>query len=46
METIMREGNFRAYKHGGFWHPMDTVHDKQVLESLWSSGSAPWKVWE
>ena len=46
METIMREGNFRAYKHPGFWHPMDTVHDKQVLESLWSSGSAPWKVWE
>jgi glucose-1-phosphate cytidylyltransferase len=46
METIMREGNFRAYKHSGFWHPMDTVHDKQVLESLWSSGSAPWKVWE
>jgi glucose-1-phosphate cytidylyltransferase len=35
-----------AYKHPGFWQAMDTVHDKSVLEALWISGSAPWKVWE
>jgi glucose-1-phosphate cytidylyltransferase len=46
METIALEGNIAAYKHPGFWQPMDTVHDRVVLESLWSSGSAPWKVWK
>lgn len=34
-----------AYKHGGFWQPMDTLRDKNYLEKLWSSGNAPWKVW-
>jgi glucose-1-phosphate cytidylyltransferase len=33
-----------AYRHNGFWHPMDTLRDKQLLESLWASGKAPWKV--
>jgi glucose-1-phosphate cytidylyltransferase len=46
METLAQEGNVVAYKHSGFWQPMDTVHDKGVLEALWDSGSAPWKVWE
>jgi glucose-1-phosphate cytidylyltransferase len=46
METLAREGNVVAYKHPGFWQAMDTVHDKSVLEELWNSGSAPWKVWE
>lgn len=46
METIAREGNVAAYKHSGFWQSMDTVHDKTVLEDLWNSGSAPWKVWK
>lgn len=46
METLASEGNVAAYKHHGFWQPMDTVHDKGVLEALWGSGSAPWKVWE
>jgi glucose-1-phosphate cytidylyltransferase len=46
METIAREGNLAAYKHPGFWQPMDTVHDRATLEALWNSGSAPWKVWE
>jgi glucose-1-phosphate cytidylyltransferase len=45
LETISREGQVAAYKHSGFWQSMDTVHDKAVLEQLWSSGSAPWKVW-
>jgi glucose-1-phosphate cytidylyltransferase len=34
-----------AFKHEGFWHPMDTLRDKNYLEDLWSSGKAPWKVW-
>ena len=34
-----------AYKHSGFWQPMDTLRDKQYLEDLWKSGKAPWKVW-
>jgi glucose-1-phosphate cytidylyltransferase len=35
-----------AYKHEGFWLPMDTMYDKSILENYWSSGHAPWKVWE
>ena len=46
IEEIARQGNVVAYKHPGFWQPMDTVHDKTVLEDLWSSDSAPWKVWK
>ena len=34
-----------AYLHDGFWHPMDTLRDRQKLEALWASGQAPWKVW-
>jgi glucose-1-phosphate cytidylyltransferase len=45
METLAREGNVVAYKHTGFWQAMDTVHDKAVLDGLWNSGAAPWKVW-
>jgi glucose-1-phosphate cytidylyltransferase len=44
IETIAREGNVAAYKHHGFWHAMDTIHDRSVLEELWNSGSAPWMV--
>lgn len=46
METIAQERHLAAYKHLGFWQPMDTVHDKTTLEALWTTGSAPWKVWE
>lgn len=45
LETLAREGNLNAYKHLGFWQPMDTLRDKNYLESLWQSGDAPWKVW-
>jgi len=45
IETIARDGNVAAYKHSGFWQPMDTIHDKAILENLWDSNSAPWKVW-
>ncbi len=46
LERLVQEGRVSAYKHTGFWQPMDTVHDRQVLEDLWASGKAPWKVWE
>ena len=43
---LAQEGQLRAFRHEGFWQPMDTVREKQLLEDLWSSGRAPWKVWE
>ncbi len=42
METLARQGQLSAYKHTGFWQPMDTLRDKNVLDSLWSAGKAPW----
>jgi glucose-1-phosphate cytidylyltransferase len=45
LETLAREGQVAAYKHAGFWQPMDTMHDRNLLEEMWASGSAPWKVW-
>jgi glucose-1-phosphate cytidylyltransferase len=45
METLAREGQLAAYVHKGFWQPMDTLRDKNHLESLWASGTAPWKIW-
>ena len=45
MQRLAREGKLVAYKHTGFWHPMDTLRDKNVLEQIWQKGDAPWKVW-
>ena len=45
LATIAREGKLSAFKHSGFWQPMDTLRDKQYLDTLWKDGSAPWKVW-
>ena len=45
LESLARDGEIAAFKHHGFWQPMDTLRDKQQLEALWESGSAPWKVW-
>ena len=45
LERLAREGQLAAYEHEGFWHPMDTMRDKNQLEALWNSGKAPWKVW-
>lgn len=42
--SLAQDGEFYAYRHRGFWRPMDTLRDKNQLESLWNSG-APWKVW-
>ncbi|MDO9556409.1 MAG: glucose-1-phosphate cytidylyltransferase [Coriobacteriia bacterium] len=45
LEEIAAAGELVAYKHTGFWQPMDTLRDKRLLEELWRSGEAPWKVW-
>ena len=46
LEHAARMGQLNAYKHSGFWQCMDTLRDKQLLEKLWNTGMAPWKVWE
>ena len=43
---LAQDEELMAFVHHGFWQPMDTVHDRNTLESLWASGNAPWKVWE
>lgn len=45
LQTIAQEGKLHAYKHNGFWKPMDTLKDKTTLEGIWEKGNAPWKVW-
>jgi glucose-1-phosphate cytidylyltransferase len=45
MQQLAASGQLSAYKHAGFWQPMDTLRDKNHLENLWQSGHAPWKVW-
>jgi len=45
LERLARDGQLAAFRHLGFWQPMDTLRDKLQLESLWASGRAPWKVW-
>jgi glucose-1-phosphate cytidylyltransferase len=45
MQKLAAEGQMAAYQHQGFWQPMDTLREKNRLESLWSSGAAPWKIW-
>ena len=45
LESLSGEGQLHAYRHRGFWQPMDTLRDKRQLESHWESGKAPWKVW-
>ena len=46
MERLAAEGQLSAHYHHGFWHPMDTMRDKNYLEELWASGAAPWRVWK
>ena len=45
LERLARERQLMAYKHDSFWQCMDTLRDKKLLENLWESGDAPWKVW-
>ena len=45
LETLAKGKKLAAFKHNGFWHPMDTQRDKKHLEDLWTSEKAPWKIW-
>jgi glucose-1-phosphate cytidylyltransferase len=45
LERLARDGELHAYRHEGFWQPMDTVRERQLLEQLWTGGGAPWKTW-
>lgn len=45
LESLARNGDLMAFKHTGFWQPMDTLREKRLLESLWESNTAPWRVW-
>lgn len=45
LNRLAREGQLMAYEHHGFWQPMDTLRDKQLLENLWQEGKAPWRKW-
>ena len=45
VSRLAAEGQMMAYEHTGFWQPMDTLREKMMLEDLWTSGTAPWKVW-
>ena len=46
LNRLAEEGQLMAYEHSGFWQPMDTLRDKQLLEELWAQGKAPWKMWQ
>lgn len=46
LKKLAQDGKLAAYKHTGFWHAMDTLRDKHVLEEMWKKGEAPWKLWE
>jgi glucose-1-phosphate cytidylyltransferase len=45
LEVLAATGQLKAFRHDGFWQPMDTLRDKQHLERLWQTGEAPWKIW-
>lgn len=45
LQNLAKDGMLSAYKHYGFWQPMDTLQDKNTLEENWNSGNAPWKIW-
>ncbi|WP_054860566.1 glucose-1-phosphate cytidylyltransferase [Gracilibacillus sp. JCM 18860] len=46
LRNLAKDGQLMAYKHFGFWHPMDTLRDRNVLEDYWKTGKAPWKKWD
>ena len=45
LNTLAARGELMAFRHDGFWQPMDTLREKNMLEELWQSGRAPWKRW-
>jgi glucose-1-phosphate cytidylyltransferase len=46
LKVIAKDDQLRAYRHRGFWQPMDTLREKNQLEQLWNSGKAAWHVWK
>ena len=46
LEHLAADGELVAYKHLGFWKPMDTLREKVELEEMWNSGNAKWSIWE
>lgn len=46
LTKLAASGDLKAWRHSGFWQPMDTLRDKNALEELWQRGQAPWKVWD
>jgi glucose-1-phosphate cytidylyltransferase len=46
LQRLARQGELLAYQHADFWHPMDTLRDRNYLEDLWLRGQAPWRVWK
>lgn len=46
LTALAEAGELKAFRHDGFWQPMDTLRERMELESLWQSGEAPWKVWD
>ena len=45
LKNLAKDGQLNAYKHNGFWRPMDTLKDKLDLNELWEKNQAPWKIW-
>lgn len=45
LERLARERQLMAFRHAGFWQPMDTLRERMLLDALWASGKAPWKIW-
>ena len=46
LKNLVRQKQLKSFKHNGFWRPMDTIRDKKVLQELWDTKKAPWKIWE
>ena len=45
LSSLAKENQINAFRHDGFWQPMDTLRDKNYLQNLWATGNAPWKLW-
>ena len=45
LKSLARDGKLGAYRHSGFWQPMDTLRESELLNDMWATSSAPWKSW-
>jgi glucose-1-phosphate cytidylyltransferase len=45
LDRLAGDGQLAAFRHSGFWQPMDTLRERQLLDGLWRDGRAPWRVW-